>query len=307
MINIKRALASRPRFWRIFTTLVLVGFTIVFLGYLLYREWDVLISYPWQLRWLPLLVSFVLYAAGQWLAALVWVWIVRTLGAQLSFFRHLGYYYISRLARRLPGTVWYVAYLAQMYKNEGFSARLTSLASVIELVVTILSGILVSLLFAIETLARNPLGILGTTVLAAASLAFLHPSLIGWLLHRFGSQSEPPAYPSLLKWIGVYIIIRLLSGGIVFAAINVIYPLPLDNLPYIIGIWSVVGVLSNLLILSPSNFGFTEVSLSLLLSTIMPSSIAVIIAVGLRILFIFFDLVGAIVAQRFTSIPDRQS
>jgi hypothetical protein len=53
-----------------------------------------------------------------------------------------------------------------------------------------------------------------------------------------------------------------------------------------------VGTLSFMMLFLPSNLGFTEVGLSLLLATIIPSSLAVIVAVITRIFLLLCEIVG---------------
>jgi hypothetical protein len=302
MIQTWRNRLKNTRVWRLITTSLIVFLALGSLCYLIYRERDVLLSYPWQFRLEPLLAAFLLFSIALFLTAVVWIWIVRSLGVKVDFFRQLNYFYISVLARRLPGTLWNVAYLAKMYQNEGFSPWLTSLASGFELVVTITSGIAVTLLFGVEVLMHYPLGGVGVAVLAASCLLFLYPPVTRMLFHRFGSQATPPPTRSLLKWVGVYFIIRLINGLIVYMVINIVYPLALDNLPYITGIWALVGLISTMFLLSLSNLGVTELSFSLLIGAILPSSIAVVVALGQRILFILFEIADALVIVSLNAI-----
>jgi hypothetical protein len=50
------------------------------------------------------------------------------------------------------------------------------------------------------------------------------------------------------------------------------------------------------LLFSPSVFGFGEISLSLLLSGILPSSLAVIIAISNRIIIMFMEILWALLS-----------
>jgi hypothetical protein len=91
----------------------------------------------------------------------------------------------------------------------------------------------------------------------------------------------------------VYVFIWIIGGILLYAIVNILYDLPVAHLGYVIGSWSIVGFLSSLLLFSPSNLGITEVGLSILLSAIMPSSIAVVIAIFARILLISYEIVWA--------------
>jgi hypothetical protein len=55
-------------------------------------------------------------------------------------------------------------------------------------------------------------------------------------------------------------------------------------------------------LLSLSNLGVTELSFSLLIGAILPSSIAVVVALGQRILFILFEIADALVIVSLNAI-----
>jgi glycosyltransferase 2 family protein len=280
---------------RAVSTLVAVVVTALILGLMVYREREVLFAQKWSINWAAVLAAFFFYSLCLYLAVKPWTWIVEAMGVKVKFWDHFRYYCISQLARRLPGTVWYVAYRSQMYQKEGLPVQLTTLASGVELALSIISGILLSVLFAVPLLKQYQAGVFGIGALLILCLGFLHPRVIGWILKKFGSSIERFEYKKILLWVLVMVLMRLCSGILVFAIVNIIYPLPLANLMYIIGGWAFIGVLANILIFSPTNLGFTEVSLSLVLSSIMPSSIAVLAAVLSRLSITLFEFTWAIV------------
>ncbi len=190
--------------------------------------------------------------------------------------------------------MWYVFYRNQMYKKEGLPSAVTSLASGIEFVVVLLSGILVVALFAVPILIQYQLGVWGLAILLALGILFFNPQIINWLLRKSGVVQANFQYRKLVLWVAGYVLVRLLAGGLVYCIGNTLYNIPIQSLPYIIGSWTLVGVLSSLLFFSPSNFGFNEVTFSLLLTKILPSPIAVMIALLLRISLISFEVIWAL-------------
>ncbi len=276
------------------STFIAILFSAIIFGYMIYREREILLNRQWTVNWWALLVAFVLYSLALMLASYVWVGIVNSLGASVGWWQHLRYFSVSMLAKRLPGTVWYVAYRSQMYEKEGVSPKVTSFASGLEFAVTIISGILVSLIFAIPILAKYQSGIGGIAVVFLVSLIILHPRFLKWLLLKLKIQPENFSYRLVFRWVLLYVMMRLLSGGLVFSIANIVYPLPLYHLDYVIGGWTLVGVLSNALLFLPTNMGFTEVTFSVVLTNILPSSIAVVVAVLCRLIITFFEFLWAI-------------
>ncbi len=274
--------------------LLTATFSAALLGYLVYRERELLLRHTWAIDWLPLLPATLLFGAALLVATLIWASIMRALGSSLPPWLHIHYYCLTHLAKRLPGTVWYIVGRGYLYRQEGESARLVTVASGVELAVSVVSGALVSLIcLAGSTLtwARGELwALLGLLLL---SLALMHPAILRRILARLSMADVSWRYAQVAGWIVRYALIWLAGGVILFCFANTVYSVAWAHLPYVVGVWSLIGVLSVTVFLLPSNLGFTEVGLSLLLGQVMPGPFAVIVSLVARILLIGFDLIWA--------------
>ena len=200
------------------------------------------------------------------------------------------------LTRRLPGSFWYILYRNKAYKNIGYSAKITSLASGVELAVTIVSGLLISSTFSSSILQELKLNTWLLVIFFITGIILLQPKLLGKLIKKLGSNPDRFGYRQLLTWIISYLLLWLGGGLLFFFIINSIYPLNFTQLGYVIGSWAIVGTVTQFTVLLPSNFGFTEISLSLLLSLIIPSSFAVIIVIMLRVTMIIFEILWTLIS-----------
>ncbi|MCB9139539.1 MAG: hypothetical protein H6642_14450 [Caldilineaceae bacterium] len=283
------------RQWRrIGLTLITLAVAAAILGALLYRERAVLLAYDWDLKWRNLALALPVLVGGLLLAAYIWGDIMRTVGSRAPMSLHVRYYALSQLARRLPGTLWYVVGRGYLYRRHGDSVRLVTLASGLELIVSVASGALFTLALAGYVLAGLPRYYGGGLVLTALlGLAAMHPRFIRYLLIRIGREDAPfIPYPRLIGWLVGYAVLWCVGGFVLYLIADAVYPLPLSTLPYLAGSFSLMGTLSVLVFFLPSNFGFTEVGLSLLLSALVPSSFAVLIAVLNRVLVMLYELIG---------------
>ena len=293
--------------------LLLAGGTLLFslavLALLLYREWDRLFEIQWRLD--PRLFAGVLlsYLLGLGLASCIWADLMRCFGSTLPALTHVEYFCLSQLAKRLPGTVWYIAGRAYLYKQVGESPRLVTFASSIELLITILSGALASLLFAGYWLSEwTPLSWWAWLFLVSAALLLLHPRLVHYLVRRFNiGEPAPLHYGRLLLWVSLYIFNWIIGGFVLYFVGNLVTPLSLSQLPYLVGIWSLVGTLGFVVFFLPTNLGFFEVGLSLLLATLVPSTLAVIIAIVNRVVLLITEIVGISVAILCIRFARRKS
>jgi uncharacterized membrane protein YbhN (UPF0104 family) len=272
---------------------ILVAVTLIILGLLVYRQWDVIINYHWQFKPIPIALSFLLYSALLVWVAVIWGWLINSLGPHLSYQKHIRYYILSNIAKRIPGTIWYVASRVQLYVSDGLEIKITTVASAVEMVLVYLAGILVVLASATQTLARYHISPFILVAIFFLGLILIHPRVLNWILNRRKIEYRALSYGRILLGIGGYVIVWIFGGLILFEIGNIIYPISTYNLLYFVTTWALIGIISILFFFSPSSFGITEIGLSLLLSNIVPSSIAVLIAIAARILLMAYDILWA--------------
>lgn len=269
---------------------------LALLGYWVYQERDLLLSYPWQVRWGPVLAAGAIFGVALLLAALIWADLMRTLGSTLPRVTHVRFFVLAQLGKRLPGTVWYVVGRSVLYGRAGDGVGLVTVASALELAVTVVGGVLVSLIClgrAAQTIAVAQWWALGGV--AAVALAVLHPAVLRRVLGRV-RLSAPSTVTTgrIALWSVGYGLVWLGGGVIFYLILTALVPLGLGHLPYLIGVWSLVGVLSMTVLMLPSNLGFTEIGLSLLLTPILPTGLAVVAAVALRLVLYAFEVAGVV-------------
>lgn len=280
----------RKRWITVLSSVIMVIITIGVLGFLVYRNKEVLLTFRWEINIFPLIAALGIHGIAMLLGTFVWAGVINVLGAKLHFRQHFRYFCINMIARRLPGTLWYVAYRAQTYNRHGITVQLTSLASGIELAVAVISGVITAFVFAIPIITRNNFSPWFFVIFLLVGLAFLYPPFLRWLVKKISAKSAEISIDKLILWVVTYIALWGCGGYILFLLINTVYPLAYDQLGFVIGCWAIAGTVSFSLVFLPSNFGFTEVSLSLLLSQLLPSSLAVVIALLSRIIFTLFEL-----------------
>lgn len=290
MVNRLRS-RSLPQLFLIAGTLAL---TLAILAFLLYRERELLLQLQWRFN--PWLISsaFLAYVSALIMVVLVWADLMRSFGSTLSTATHIEYFCLSHLAKRLPGTVWYLAGRSYLYKQVDEPLRRVTFASSVELLITFLSGALTTLLFLgylVTQLTALPWW--GWFLLAALGLLLLHPRSLHYWSRRFNLSDLPTLhFGRLLLWVALYSLSWIIGGFILFATCHLVTAIPVAQLPYLIGSWSLIGTSAILVFFLPSNLGFSEVGLSLLLATIVPSTLAVVIAILNRIVVLIYEILG---------------
>jgi len=290
----KLILIWKSKGFRVATVLGTLAFSAGVLGMLIWRQRDLLLSYDWRLRPGYLLLSALFYFLDLVIVAWVWGDIMNFLGARLPFRKHFGYFSIANVAKRLPGTIWYVAGRSQLYNGDGVQIKITSLASGIEFIIALLSSILVGAAFSLQILSQYMFGLWLLSLVFLGGLIVLHPRIFGWILKRMKVDAPPLTYTRLLAWLIAYLVGWVLTGLVVFAIGNAIADLPLASLFFLIGSMCILNLLASALFFAPTNFGLSEIGLSLLWGSIMPVGLAVILAILVRIIITGYEMLAAI-------------
>lgn len=278
---------------KIISTIFAFTITTFILGWLIYSNWSLFTDHSWKIRAEYLVLAFLVYCSILGLTVFTWARIIEQFGPKIRFPIHFRAFCISALGKRLPGTLWYIAWRSQMYQRV-FSIKAITVASGVEMAIIVIAASIVSIFFSISHLLYTGINLVLIVSLLLLSLLLIHPRLIAFVLQRLKVNAEEFRYSDLLKWIAIYLAIWVLNGVLLYAISNMFFRSPIIDLPHFISTTAMTGVLSRLLLFSPSMFGFTEVSISLLLSRIMPAPFAVVVAISFRIIVIAFELIWAL-------------
>jgi len=226
------------------------------------------------------------------------------LGGRLAHKRALKIFFITDLAKYIPGKVWTMVGKVYLCAKEGIPVARTSASVVIQPLIQVISGMLmflVSLPFWTKTSDFiNKLYLF--LPLIPIGLIVLYPPIMTKVLNFVLTRlKQKPMELSieygdilsiLLLWCGLWI----LSGFTYYFLIIGIYSIPLSLLPVVIGIFSVAGVSQ---FLTPSGIGVLEGVLTVLLSLYLPVHIAIFIALLARVWKTVTELVCVAITVKF--------
>jgi hypothetical protein len=276
---------------------VLMSFVV--LGWILYQYRETLLTYPWHIRPGPLLLALGFYIIDLLLAVWAWTGLIGRLTGPLPFREHLRIYALTQIAGRIPGAPWHLVGRAVAYGQHAISMRITGVASAIELMLTVISGILSGLFIQPVLYASTPFSLwLGIPVIGLG-LVIVHPRVIRWLLRRLGRGQDGIAWTFRDSIIGLfrYLLVWMVGGGILYYVIIALQPNPTVSFLSIVGMWGFSGGLAVALQLSPTGFGLREITLTALLSTFMSPGLAIVIAIVMRIFLTICEVMASFAAS----------
>jgi len=297
-------LPARKRIIRRTLQILLIGVIFYFLAKNLYVNWEKIGKYDWTINYYFLTYSFVLLIAGSILMALGWNLILRALGGRLGYKRALKIFFITDLAKYVPGKVWTMVGKVYLCGKEGIPIAKTSASVVIQPLIQVIAGILmflVSLPFWTKTndfvnklyffFPLIPLG-----------LILLYPAVMSKPLNFVLVKLKQEPIELNIKYRAILLILLFwcglwtLAGVTYYFLIISVHAFPVSRLPVTIGIFSIAGVSQ---FLTPSGIGVLEGVLTVLLGLYLPVPMAILIALLARVWKTVAELVCVAITVKF--------
>ena len=271
-----------------------------FLGYKAYDSWEALRAYDWQIQYIRLVPSFLLYLVYLFFAVWGWQSIMNRLAHRLPFVDHLRIYSFTNLMRRIPaGLVWSTLGRVYAYQKQQIPARASAVGSFLEIVLAVMSGLPLAVLAAYAFGFLPPwAAIMLGAVAVALDLIVLHPAVLAKLFSvvRHEPLQARLSYRDTLPWALIYTMVWLMGGVGLFMVARLFVDLPLDVFAQVVGVWVLSSLIAFLTILSPSGLGVRELSMTVLLGLFLPDPLPLLIALAMRLIWTLYDLIAGVVA-----------
>jgi len=290
------------RFLQVGTILLVFGFVLN----ALYSSWSDITEYTWEIRYGVLAASFTISIVSAAFSAYLLKLIIAELGANVSLRKTFRVFYLSQLARYIPGMLWGIlgwAYLAE--REAGVRKTISSAALILHLLFQVVSGVIVFVLsIPFWEDVPDTAGLIPVLLLLPVGLLFLQPRLVRRIfnlgLRLAGEQ------PLDIEWGYRFVLMQLMlsivawvgRGLASFFLINSITYCAPSKFGVIVGAFAIAWVVGLVSVLTPSGLGVMEASITLLLSFSFPIYVAAIIALVTRLTRTAGDLACAAIAWR---------
>jgi glycosyltransferase 2 family protein len=295
----------RSRWLTVAVLAVVAGFFVATLA----ARWNDVISLKWRLEPGLFALATALLAVSYGLVA--WLWglaLARAAGTRPVVGARI--WFLSNLARYVPGNVWSYVGAVELARREGV-ARPTTLAvmaltQVLSVGVALLAGLPV-LLAERARLGRPAL--LGAVVVAAGAglAAVFRRQLLGLARRRLPGFDPAELTPSagtvvlLTVGYGVYWAVT----GLAFAALVAsLHPLAAADVPLVVAAYAAAYAAGFLALLTPAGLGVREGVLVVALAPVLPAGPALVVALLSRLWMMLVELAGAGVAH-LVARPER--
>lgn len=277
-------------------TLVL-GFVAVALG----TQWRTLADYDWQPSFPYLILAILAALLRRFCGGVHWAILLPTVSRtplRRNFARNLEIYFLTNLGTYLPGSLWYVPWRVKVYREQGISATHTSVSSVVESLMLVISHGLVGLSILLPVLtAEKVLDLRWFVGILLAGMLAVQPPVLRFLFRLLkrvlGRHVEEPhlGFRQILTSLGLMVVKAFLAGVSHFFLLKSLSPgLGADAYLFVTGALALAWTVGFLTPFAPAGLGVREGLLVWLLSFQVPLPVATVAAVAMRLIFLAEDV-----------------
>jgi uncharacterized membrane protein YbhN (UPF0104 family) len=289
-----------------YLALVVIAF---FLGWALYGNWGEIRTYQWSFDYPLLALSLGLMLASLSLYSWQWKFSLQRLGAAIGFIKVLRIHFIGNLGRYIPGKVWQFLGWFYLFEREGVSPVQTLTSIAINLVLQNMIGLALAFVVLAGLHAAELSGrLLPFLAAIPLGLVVIQPSvlekLLNWGLRLF---RRGPVVIELTAWdmarfAALHLLCWLGYGLAFYLFTRALYPVPLERLPALVGIFAGAWVIGFLSFLAPGGLGVREGILVYLLGFYLPSHVAIVVTLLSRLWVTAAELMGTALAVGFDGL-----
>lgn len=274
------------------------------------RSWK---STPLNLEivnWNFLVVGFFFLIITNLLSSVTWWQILKGLGEKVSFIIAFRVWVISNTGRLIPGVIWqYLGRIEMSYRALKVPRYKTSTSILIETTLVLVTGIILSfplIFFQSNTILSRVLFLL--TLLL---LVILHPKILNrglsliskYIFRKQRLFKKHLLFKEIFLYFLLYLINFVLHAAALFFVIKGFVPsFSLIKIVELIPIYSMSWVIGFITIFAPGGLGVTDLSLSYLLSPIIPLGQASAVALLYRLISIIAELIVFTIAWQIKKI-----
>lgn len=205
----------------------------------------------------------------------------------IGFFCALRINALSTIPKYAPGKVWGIIGKVYLARREGISEHTCVITISLETILTILGGVILFLITGASVLK----GVTYTyyLLLVPVCLVMTYPRILIAITNFFLKLFKRPlidfmpTYIQILELLLLYTLSWVLQGVGIYFLIKSFYPLTINHLFVVAGLQAFSWVVGFVSIITPAGLGVKEGVFSYFLGFIVPSGIAVLIALLVRI------------------------
>lgn len=276
-------------------TIVIISAVFIFLIRGLVLNWS---KIPFaDLHFDPLLLALSFGALAVYFAiySRSWQAIMHDLRSPISFSQAVWMIATTQIGKYLPGKVWYILGRVYVGKQQNLDGKKLTLSMVLETCLVYITG---GIIFALTTLIAGGYSIAWialSVMLTVAAIIMLHPVILRSISNFILRRLKKPEIHFTLTYTQIFRI-SLYFFGLWFAQIagfflliKAIYPVPAGDIFNIASAYSLAWIGGSLALFAPGGLGVREGMMTLLLSSVLPTPLAIAVSLIARVWVTIFE------------------
>jgi uncharacterized membrane protein YbhN (UPF0104 family) len=287
---------------------------LAFMGLAVARDWDALVSFPWQFRWLNVAGLALMHSLASGTLFLAWHLMMRRLAGSEDWRGDFQIYSLSILSRRIPTPIWYVGSRLYLYQKRRVTAATVLSATGLEAVLIGLCGIVCYvLLLPWYTYTQRwswQFFLAGGAVLV--TILAIRPNLpfdlVDVALRLLGRPALDVSLgrTDLALWALIYLATWFLDGIGLYCLVSALLPAS-PAIVDVVGVSTLSALVALATLVLPGGLGLKELTMGALLSAWIPMSAGVAISVLYRLLHTLLEAlwawIGYLISRRSARHP----
>lgn len=287
---------------------------LFFLTKALFNSWDQISKYSFKINYPLMSISVIIVCLAYFSAAFGWICTIKKLKQKLSLKNGLLIFFKAQISKYIPGTIW--SYIGRIYmaKKQKIPKTITFISLILEAVFLVSTSAMMSFLVLLPYLGQRVFShYLVYFIIATIPILSLHPRVLNFLIYIISKVLKKRKtdirirYYDLLEIFGIYVLRGIFLGVGFIAFSNAIYPISFVNWPLLFGISILSWLAGYLFVIAPGGMGVKEAVIAFLLKPVMPTGIAIIIALGSRIWLILGETTAFGLATLYKKYPKKKN
>lgn len=289
---------QRPLWQRLVTVLLIIA-TGWYLGAAVTGNWQEVRTFEWNVDPVLLIFSVAAHVAVLAWGVFVWSRLLRSFGhPEVGFLALLRIWFLSNLARYVPGKIWQFLAVAQLGRDAGLSGASLLTSLLIHAAFSLLGAvILVAFTLAEDLLSGGP-PFFFPALATVISLVLVHPAVLNTILGIVPRLLRREVVRWTAGWVGgiellaLSVLSWILYGGAFYLFVASLADVSPATIPMLSGVNALSFLAGYVAVIAPAGIGVREVAMANLLLPLLPGAVAAVLAVAARLWTVAAELIG---------------
>jgi glycosyltransferase 2 family protein len=285
----------KSSFWKRWYSRLLFIAVLISVSWYIITSFNDFTEFDYHLDWTYLFLSFLFTVAAYLLQLIIWFFLARSFGINLSFLNAANAWSLSQLGKYLPGKIG--LFLVRMDAHHEVPKRAVAVATGVEFITAMAASCLLVLAAAPFMRGTTSSYIFWSAAgLACLLLLSLYPPILKILsAWAFRMMKRPPldnlpSYGFLLKLVAANMLVGIPYGLGLFFAYNCFYPIGWNYFLIITGIYYAAALVGVAAIFAPAGIGVREGIVFLILPALISKPVVIFATLLTRIIITIVEI-----------------